>query len=119
MAGKKVTVVDILPEESLCVSIAIFTRTALFKLMQEGGIERVQGSVDTISTTGVTVTLPDGTKTDLPADTVVIAFGLRPDSSVVEPLLDTIPESYLVGDCRNVGTIFTANHDAFNVAVEV
>ena len=50
---------------------------------------------------------------------MVIAFGLRPDRSVVEPLLDVVPESYAVGDCRNVGKIFTANHDAFNVAVEV
>jgi hypothetical protein len=50
---------------------------------------------------------------------VVIAFGLRPDASVAGPLLDVVPESYSVGDCRNVGTIFKANQDAFNVAVEV
>jgi hypothetical protein len=30
-----------------------------------------------------------------------------------------VVESYLVGDCRQVGKILTANHDAFNVAVEV
>ena len=49
-------------------------------LMKDKGIERVQGSVRAITATGVVVTLPDGTETaELPADTVVIAFGLRPD----------------------------------------
>jgi len=56
---------------------------------------------------------------ELPADTVVTAFGLQPDRSKIEPLLNIVAESYLVGDCRNVGSIFNANHDAFNVAVEV
>ena len=32
---------------------------------------------------------------------------------------DRFRTSYLVGDCDNVGSIFNANHDAFNVAVEV
>ena len=119
MAGKKVKVVDILPEEALCLDAVDLVRVALFNLMKENGVERVQGSVNTITATGVIVTLPDGAETQLRADTVVIAFGLRPDGSVVEPLLDAVPESYLVGDCRNVGSIFKANHDAFNIAVEI
>jgi 2,4-dienoyl-CoA reductase-like NADH-dependent reductase (Old Yellow Enzyme family)/thioredoxin reductase len=119
MAGKKVKVVDILPEDALCRDISIFTRFALLKLMKDNGIKRVQGSVDAITSTSVIVTLPDGSATELPADTVVVAFGLRPDVAAVEPLLDVIPESYLVGDCHKVGKIYSANHDAFNVAVEV
>jgi len=50
---------------------------------------------------------------------VVTAFGLQPERSKIEPLLNVVAESYLVGDCRNVGSIFNANHDAFNVAVEM
>jgi hypothetical protein len=26
---------------------------------------------------------------------------------------------YLVGDCHKIGKVYSANHDAFNVAVEV
>ena len=104
MAGKKVTVVDVLPEEALCLDAVDLVRVALFALMKDNGIERVQGCGEEPSpATGVVVTLPDGTEAELPADTVVIAFGLRPDASVVEPLLDVVPESYAVGDCRNVG----------------
>ncbi len=119
MAGKKVTVVDILPEEALCLDAVDLIRVALFGLMKENGVERTQGSVRAITAAGVIVTLPDNTEAQLPADAVVIAFGLRPDESVVEPLLSVVPESYLVGDCRNVGNIIKANHDAFNIAVEI
>ena len=119
MAGKKVTVVDILPEEALCQDAVDLVRVALFALMKDKGIERLQGAVRAITTTGVVVGLPDGATMELPADSVVIAFGLRPEPAVVEPLLDVVPESYLVGDCRKVGKIFTANHDGFNVAVEI
>ena len=119
MAGKKVTVVDILPEEALCQDAVDLVRVALFALLKDKGVERVQGTVAAITATGVVVALVGGTTVELPADTVVVAFGLRPDPAVVEPLLDVVAESYLVGDCRQVGKILTANHDAFNVAVEV
>lgn len=119
MAGKKVTVVDILPEEALCQDAVDLVRVAIFSLLRDKGIQRVQGTVEAITTTGVLVALAGGATVELPADTVVVAFGLRPNPAVVGPLLDVVAESYLVGDCRNVGKIFTANHDAFNVAVEV
>lgn len=119
MQGKKVKVVDILPEEALCRDISIFARIALLKLMEDHGIERIQGSLDRVTARGVVVAPPDGTTTELAADTVVLALGLRPDRSRVEPLLEVIPESYAVGDCNNGHRIFDANHDAFNVAVEV
>ncbi len=119
MAGKRVKVVDVLPEEALCQDSSIFSRVALSTLVKDCGIERVQGSVNAITNTGVVVTLPDGTVEELPADTVVVAFGLRPDPSAVEPLLDVVPESYSVGDCHRVGKVYTANQDAFLVAVEV
>ena len=119
MQGKKVKVVDILPEEALCQDLSVFARIALFKLMKDCGIERVQGSVGRITSSGVVVALPGGGVMELPADTAVIAFGLRVDVRRIEPLLDVIPESYLVGDCNHVGRIYSANHDAFDVAVEV
>jgi pyruvate/2-oxoglutarate dehydrogenase complex dihydrolipoamide dehydrogenase (E3) component len=119
MQGRNVKVVDILPVEVLCQDAVDLARMALFQLMKDNGVERIQGSVHAIVDTAVIVTLPDGTATELAADTVVTAIGLRPDSSAIERLLDVVPESYLVGDCNSVGRIFNANQDAFNVAVEV
>jgi len=118
MQGKQVKVVDVLPTKKLCWDAVDLVRIALFLLMDEHGVERVQASVERFTDTGVAVTLPDGTKTELAADTVVLAFGLRPDTAAIEPLLQVVPESYLVGDCNKVGSVFNANHDAFNIAVE-
>jgi 2,4-dienoyl-CoA reductase-like NADH-dependent reductase (Old Yellow Enzyme family)/thioredoxin reductase len=119
MAGKKVTVVDVLPEDALCQDAVDLVRVALFGLLKDQGVERVQGAVKAIASSGVVVTLPDGATAELPAETVVVAFGLRPNTAAIDPLLDVVAESYAVGDCRSVGKIFTANHDAYNVAVEV
>jgi 2,4-dienoyl-CoA reductase-like NADH-dependent reductase (Old Yellow Enzyme family)/thioredoxin reductase len=119
MSGKRVTLVDVLPEESLCLDAVDLVRVTLFSLVKHHGITRIQGSVKSVTPAAVMLALPDGNEREVPADTVVIAFGLRTDASVIQPLLEVIPESYLVGDCREVGKIYTANHDAFNVAVEV
>ena len=45
MAGKTVTVVDILPEEALCLEAVDLVRVALFNLIKDHGIVRVQGAV--------------------------------------------------------------------------
>jgi 2,4-dienoyl-CoA reductase-like NADH-dependent reductase (Old Yellow Enzyme family)/thioredoxin reductase len=119
MSGKQVTLVDVLPEESLCLDAVDLIRVALFSLVEHHGITRIQGSVKSVTPAAVVLALPDGNERRVPADTVVIAFGLRPDASVIQPLLEVVPESYLVGDCREVGNIYAANQDAFNVAVEV
>lgn len=119
MQGRRVKVVDILPAERLCQDISIFGRMALVKLMDDLGIERVQGAVKQITPGGVVVALPDGATAELPADTVVLALGLRPDTARIEPLMNMIPDSYAVGDCNDGHRIFDANHQAFNVAVEV
>jgi NADPH-dependent glutamate synthase beta subunit-like oxidoreductase len=119
MQGKKVRIVDLLPKTALCMEALDLVRMSLFLLLKEYGVERVQGKVERITGTTVDVSLPDGTLVELPADTVVLAFGLRPDATSLEPLLQVVPESYLVGDCNKVGSIFGANHDAFNIAVEV
>ncbi len=119
MQGKKVTIVDVLPVADLCQEALDLVRISLFLLLKEHGVTRLQASVERISPTGVTVTLPDGSPYELPADTVVLAFGLRPDTAALEALLEVVPESYVVGDCNNVGTIFSANHEAFNICVEV
>jgi 2,4-dienoyl-CoA reductase-like NADH-dependent reductase (Old Yellow Enzyme family) len=119
MQGKKVKVVDILPEGALCRDISIFARIALFKLMEDHGIERVQGWLERVTPSGAVVSLPDGMATELAADTVVLALGVRRDPSRIEPLMDVIPESYAVGDCNDGHRIFDANHQAFDTAVEV
>jgi NADPH-dependent 2,4-dienoyl-CoA reductase/sulfur reductase-like enzyme len=119
MQGKRVSVVDVLPRKALCWDLVDLARISLFRLMEDNGIERVQARVDAIFPGGVAITLPDGVSEELAADTMVMACGLRPDPLALEALASVIPESYRVGDCNQVGAIFNANHDGFNVAVEL
>ena len=53
MQGKKVQVVDILPENALCRDISIFAQAALRKLLADHAVERVQGSGNSITGGGV------------------------------------------------------------------
>jgi len=56
---------------------------------------------------------------EIPCDTVVLAVGLEPDEDWVRMMTEIVPETYQVGDCREVGDIFTANHQAFFMALEI
>lgn len=72
-----------------------------------------------ITSTGVEIADGAGTSKLVQADTVVTAFGLIPDDDTIEQLSGIIPETYVIGDANKVGTIASANTDAFNVSVEL
>jgi hypothetical protein len=61
----------------------------------------------------------DGLESIINCDTVVTAFGLRPNDGITAKLGSIIPETYVVGDANAVKSIRFANHDAFNVSVEL
>ena len=60
-----------------------------------------------------------GQDSELEADVVVLAPGLRARTGVVEALLDTAPEVHVVGDCREPRILFNAIHEAFEAALEI
>jgi hypothetical protein len=41
------------------------------------------------------------------------------DEKAINELASVIPETYIVGDTNQIGTIATANTEAFNVAVAI
>ena len=74
--------------------------------------------VTEIKADGVTVTDKDGQVSDLPADTVVNALGMRSNKEVVEKFAYLIPEVYVIGDAAQVGNMRHATASAFIPAVE-
>lgn len=64
---------------------------------------------------GAVVEGPDGRQT-LPADTVIIAVGFRPNPSMAPDLHGRGYEVYEIGDERHVGNILTSIWDAYEVA---
>lgn len=53
------------------------------------------------------------------ADSVVLAVGYKPNSSLYDALWPEIKEVYQVGDNRSTGKIFAANHSAYQVAKSI
>ena len=117
--GKSVILVDQLPEQQLCNELFMNNRLNLFELIQEYGIKRVCGAVKSIGANGVELLSENGGTEALPADTVIIAFGLAANHEQIDALMNVVPESYLIGDCNRPGIIFDANHSAFTAAMEI
>ena len=58
----------------------------------------------------------DGQEILFPADTVLLAVGLRPLTEEAEAFRECAREFRLIGDCRKPRTVFDANKDGYNVA---
>jgi len=118
--GKQVTLVDMLPQEELCQDAFMLVRLTLFNLLAESNVDTCYiSTVRKITSEGVEIIGKDADTRLLKADTVITAFGLVPDAAVIEELAGVVPETYVVGDCNQVGNIASANTEAFNVAVEL
>jgi 2,4-dienoyl-CoA reductase (NADPH2) len=55
----------------------------------------------------------------VPADSVVLAGSLEPDTSLHDALLDRVPETFAVGDCTGLGLIQKATEDAARAACSI
>lgn len=56
---------------------------------------------------------------DIPADTVVLAFGAKSVNSLLHTLEGKVPELYAIGDCVRPRTILEATHEAYEVASKI
>ena len=55
----------------------------------------------------------DGEKLDIPADSVVLALGVRPNAGTVQEFKDAFENVYVVGDARQGGRIATAIREGY------
>lgn len=92
----------------------------LHQIETEPGITAATGHRCTgIAADAVTAISPDGTEVSFPADTVVMAAGMRPCSEEVERLRALVPESYVAGDASRARQIGQATRDGFNAVVDL
>jgi 2,4-dienoyl-CoA reductase-like NADH-dependent reductase (Old Yellow Enzyme family)/thioredoxin reductase len=120
MEGRAVRVVDMLAEKDFARGMADITRNMLMVLLKEYNVSLIGSSrVALVTDGGIETVDADGITDFIPADSVVSAFGTASDVSGREAFSGLVPETYIVGDCRNVGNIKRANMDAYNLAVQV
>ncbi len=72
-----------------------------------------------ITADAVTALAPDGAEVSFPADTVVMAAGMRPCTDEVERLRALVPECYVVGDASRARQIGQATRDGYNAVVDL
>lgn len=61
----------------------------------------------------------DGQEFLIEADTVVCALGLKSPYAEVDELCEAVDESYIIGDCKQVGLIYHAVNQAYFTAMQI
>ncbi|GEN81325.1 oxidoreductase [Actinotalea fermentans] len=113
--GYDVTVLE--AGDEIGADIFEVNRNALLRGLVEAGVGVLTGwRVVAIEDHGVLAEGPDG-PVHLPADTVVTAFGTRPDTALSGAAYREDPRVHVVGDCVEPGDVGDAVHSAFEAAV--
>jgi len=115
--GKKVTLVELLPQ--VARDVGITNRRAMRERIRDAGVT-VLTSAKTreILPDGIVVEVAGSVKT-LSADTVVIAVGFKSNNSLVQALAGKVPNVHVIGDAREPDKILGAIHDGWRVGCEV
>lgn len=115
--GHDVTLLEANAE--IATDIFEVNRAALVRGLVEAGVGVLTGRrVVAIEDDGVVAEGPGG-RVHIPADTVVTAFGTRPDTSLFGAAWREDPHVHVVGDCVDPGDIGDAVHSAFEVAAAI
>jgi pyruvate/2-oxoglutarate dehydrogenase complex dihydrolipoamide dehydrogenase (E3) component len=117
----EVVIVDQLTADELLNEVFMTIKTTLQERLEDNHVTCYYRTVAEKITVGAIRVrdIDTGVAQELPCDTVVLAVGLQPDEAWMQKMMAVIPETYQIGDCREVGDIFTANHDAFFAAMEI
>ena len=67
----------------------------------------------------VATEVKSGKERRIPADSVVLSLGVRPDNTLLNTLQERLPRVYAVGDALSSGTIADAVHSAYTVCMNI
>jgi 2-enoate reductase len=111
--GKRVTIVEML--EEIIPDVFEANKQNLFKLLAENGVS-VLTNTDLVRVTDKGASVINQFRryeAELPADTIVMAMGLKPESGLVKALKGKVKELHAIGDCERPGRIMDAVWGAF------
>lgn len=112
--GCHVTVVEMMPE--ILMETSIVYRHAALERMKETDVRFLTGSgVVEVKDDGVI--LKDGT--EIKADQVIAASGLRGHAEVYQAAYPEVEEVYAVGDARRARRVFDAVQEAYQIAADL
>jgi len=119
--GKKVAIIDMLPENKIGADGIEISVITLKKLLQANGVRFIcEVKLKDVTADGAIIERRDGSTETLDCATVVLALGVRPDTKQVAEFDGIVDETYIIGDCSNVGgTLWRAVRSGFDMAMEL
>ncbi len=115
---KEITIVEML--DSIGRDIGKSTRWVALKELSRAGVKMlVKTRAVAIEEDGVVVESEAEGRYKIPADTVVLAVGYRPENSLYEQLKEKFGDHiHLIGDARKVRKLPDAIHEGFKIALK-
>jgi len=113
--GRKVTIVEETGE--LGKGLLDHVKIRLLPWLQKKGVLMLTGvHCDKISETGLTITTRDRQKQIIPADSIIPALPLSPNTALIQTLKGHVTEIYSIGDCSEPGLIVDAVAAGWRIA---
>lgn len=110
--GKKVTIVEMLPEIGMATGIPCIVAQLLLPRLVSHGVEiRTHATVRKIVEAGVLIEVDGKEEMITQIDQVIIATGATPVNELAARLKGKVPEIYVVGDAKEVRTALEATHE--------
>jgi NADPH-dependent 2,4-dienoyl-CoA reductase/sulfur reductase-like enzyme len=115
-AGHKTTIADMLPQ--IGVGAEIIVILDLKQRLARYSPRYLPGhKLSAITTEAVELeSLEDGVSVFVPANTVILAMGVRPRNDLVDYIEATFPDAHVIGDAERGGRIVDATQDAYGQA---
>ncbi len=112
--GKKVSIIEM--TDTLAGNMGKTAQTILLGHLKGNGVKLLtECRVEKITATDVVYNSKDGKTYSVKADTVVVAIGNRPETSLYDSLKDEVKEIYNIGDSNGGGIIPNAVYDGYTV----
>lgn len=113
MEGKKAVIVEMLDE--VAIDDHFINKAALIPMLKRYGVEIYTGhKVIEITSDGVKALTKDGKEVFIEGDTIVAAFGMKPNNTIAEKIASKYHlKTRAIGDCKRIGKVGNAIREGF------
>lgn len=115
--GKDVTILEMLPQAATDAPF-VHWRALMLELEKKASLI-TETRCTAITDEGVIAVDAEGKEKLYPADTVLVAVGLRPRSDLVDQLRDCAPDYAVVGDCSQPAKVMEAIHMGYFAGMNI
>lgn len=120
--GKDVTLLEMQGPEALLNGASLINRFSLQSLLMKHGVKVITNTkLEEITDKGIRTINSKFQWKEYEADTVSLALGMKSRKDKIEELRHLMVETevFIIGDCKQIGNVYSAVHAGFDTAVEI